>query len=59
MPVLRAYLSMPTARFVRSQFDITSTSSDDAVAADALHHPVFALTPLGSWDGGDVGSDGA
>ena len=59
VPVLRAYLSMPTERFVRSQFDITSTSSDDAVIADALHHPVFALTPLASSDGGDVGSDGA
>jgi deazaflavin-dependent oxidoreductase (nitroreductase family) len=45
-PVLRRYLSMPSARFVRRDFDVTSTSDDAAIAADAVHHPVFALTPV-------------
>jgi deazaflavin-dependent oxidoreductase (nitroreductase family) len=45
VPVLRAYLSMPSARFVRHDFDITPDSPDDATAAEAARHPVFALTP--------------
>jgi hypothetical protein len=45
-PVLRAYLSMPSERFVRRDFDITAASSDDAIAAEAGRHPVFALTPV-------------
>lgn len=46
VPVLRAYLSMPSERFVRSHFDITSRSSDEAIATEASRHPVFALTPV-------------
>jgi deazaflavin-dependent oxidoreductase (nitroreductase family) len=45
IPVLRAYLSMPSARFVQHDFDITSDSTDEAFALEALRHPVFALTP--------------
>ena len=45
-PVLRAYLSMPTHWVVRRHFDITKRSSDDAIAAEADQHPVFALTPI-------------
>jgi deazaflavin-dependent oxidoreductase (nitroreductase family) len=43
--VLRAYLSMPSERFVRHDFDVTADSSDDDIAAEAPRHPVFALTP--------------
>lgn len=42
-PVLRAYLSMPSERFVRRDFDVTATSDDAAIAAEAPRHPVFAL----------------
>jgi deazaflavin-dependent oxidoreductase (nitroreductase family) len=42
--VLRAYLSMPSERFVRSKFAITKRSSDEAIAAEAPRHPVFVLT---------------
>jgi deazaflavin-dependent oxidoreductase (nitroreductase family) len=45
-PVLRRYLSMPSARFVRRDFDVSSTSDDAAIAAEAMRHPVFALTPV-------------
>jgi deazaflavin-dependent oxidoreductase (nitroreductase family) len=45
VPVLREYLSMPSERFVRRDFDITSDSTDDAIAMEAPRHPVFALTP--------------
>jgi deazaflavin-dependent oxidoreductase (nitroreductase family) len=45
VPVLRRYLSMPSERFVRSLFDVTARSSDEAIAAEAPRHPVFALTP--------------
>ena len=44
VPVLRAYLSMPSERFVRRDFEVTSTSTDEAVEAEAGRHPVFALT---------------
>jgi deazaflavin-dependent oxidoreductase (nitroreductase family) len=46
VPVLRTYLSMPSERFVRRDFDITSGSSDEAIAGEAPRHPVFALTPV-------------
>jgi deazaflavin-dependent oxidoreductase (nitroreductase family) len=42
-PVLRAYLTMPSRWFVRSRFDVTKSSSDEAIAAEADQHPVFAL----------------
>jgi deazaflavin-dependent oxidoreductase (nitroreductase family) len=45
-PVLRRYLSMPSARFVRRDFDVSATSDDAAIAAEAPSHPVFALTPV-------------
>ena len=45
-PVLRAYLTMPTHWVVRRHFDVTKRSSDDAIAAEADQHPVFALSPL-------------
>jgi deazaflavin-dependent oxidoreductase (nitroreductase family) len=48
--VLRAYLSMPSERFVRKEFDITKHSSDEAIAAEAPRHPVFVLTPLSDSD---------
>jgi deazaflavin-dependent oxidoreductase (nitroreductase family) len=51
VPILRAYLSMPSARFVRREFDVTARSSDDAIAAEAPRHPVFALTPADPDDG--------
>ena len=44
VPVLRTYLSMPSAKFVRKDFDITAGSSDTEIAAEAPRHPVFALT---------------
>jgi deazaflavin-dependent oxidoreductase (nitroreductase family) len=43
VPVLRAYLSMPSERFVRGDFEVTAASSDEAIAAEASRHPVFAL----------------
>ena len=45
VPILRAYLSMPSERFVRHDFDVASDSSDEAIATEASRHPVFALTP--------------
>jgi deazaflavin-dependent oxidoreductase (nitroreductase family) len=45
-PVLRAYLTMPSHWVVRRHFDVTKRSSDDAIAAEADRHPVFALTPV-------------
>jgi deazaflavin-dependent oxidoreductase (nitroreductase family) len=44
--VLRDYLSMPSERFVRRDFEVTKSSSDEAIAAEAHRHPVFALTPV-------------
>jgi deazaflavin-dependent oxidoreductase (nitroreductase family) len=44
-PVLRTYLAMPTSLFVRRHFDVTASSSDEAIAAEAARHPTFALTP--------------
>jgi deazaflavin-dependent oxidoreductase (nitroreductase family) len=43
VPVLRDYLSMPSARYVRDYFDVTADSPDEAIAAEAPRHPVFAL----------------
>lgn len=43
VPVLRDYLSMPSARFVQDYFDVTADSPDEAIAAEAPRHPVFAL----------------
>jgi len=45
VPVLRTYLSMPSERFVRKDFDVTARSSDAEIEAEAARHPVFALTP--------------
>src|SRR3954471_9362065 len=46
VPVLRAYLAMkPAGRFIRSYFDVTAHSTDEAIIRDAPHHPVFELTP--------------
>jgi deazaflavin-dependent oxidoreductase (nitroreductase family) len=45
LPVLRAYLNMPTARYVRKLFEASATSTDDVFAHDAQHHPVFEATP--------------
>jgi deazaflavin-dependent oxidoreductase (nitroreductase family) len=47
VPILRAYLSMPSARFVRRHFDVSADSTDEAIAAEAPRHPTFALTPVG------------
>jgi deazaflavin-dependent oxidoreductase (nitroreductase family) len=47
VPVLRRYLAIkPAGRFVKAYFDITPESPDDAIAAEAPRHPVFALRPL-------------
>jgi deazaflavin-dependent oxidoreductase (nitroreductase family) len=46
VPVLRAYLSMPSERFVRRDFDVTARSSDVELAREAPRHPVFELTPV-------------
>ena len=46
VPVLRTYLSMPSERFVRGRFDVTTDSTDEAIAAEAPRHPVFALTAI-------------
>jgi deazaflavin-dependent oxidoreductase (nitroreductase family) len=45
VPILRAYLSMPSERFVRGHFVVTSASTDETIADEAPRHPVFALTP--------------
>jgi deazaflavin-dependent oxidoreductase (nitroreductase family) len=45
VPVIRAYLSMPSERFVRKDFRVTAGSTDDEIAREAPEHPVFALTP--------------
>jgi len=45
-PVLREYLTLPTHWVVRRHFDVTKRSSDEAIAAEADQHPVFALTPV-------------
>ena len=42
-PILRAYLGK--IRVVRPYFDVTPTSSLEAFAAEAHHHPVFRLEP--------------
>jgi deazaflavin-dependent oxidoreductase (nitroreductase family) len=44
--VLRTYLSMPSERFVRKDFSITSRSTDADIAAEAPRHPVFSLSPV-------------
>jgi deazaflavin-dependent oxidoreductase (nitroreductase family) len=44
--VLREYLSMPSERFVRRNFEVTKASSHEAISAEAPRHPVFALTPV-------------
>lgn len=46
VPVLRAYLSMPSERFVRRDFAVKAASSDAAILDEAARHPVFALTPM-------------
>lgn len=47
VPVLRRYLGMkPAGRFVKAYFDVTPDASDEAFAAEAPAHPVFALTPV-------------
>ena len=59
-PVLRAYLSMPSERFVRRDFDVTATSDDAALAAEAPRHPVFALVGVDAphaGEGADEGTD--
>jgi deazaflavin-dependent oxidoreductase (nitroreductase family) len=56
VPVLRDYLSMRTARYVGDYFDVSSSSSDEAIAAEAARHPVFALTPAGRTANRTVGS---
>jgi deazaflavin-dependent oxidoreductase (nitroreductase family) len=45
VPVLRDYLSMRTGRYVKDYFDVSPSSSAEAIAAEAARHPVFALTP--------------
>ena len=46
VPVLRRYLAMkPAGRFVKAYFDVDPSSPDEAIAAEAPRHPVFALTP--------------
>ena len=46
VPVLRRYLSMPSERFVRRDFDVTSESTDAEIEREAPRHPVFSLTPV-------------
>jgi hypothetical protein len=36
----------PGGALVAVDFDVTSASSDDAIAAEAGRHPVFELTPV-------------
>ncbi len=50
VPVLRTYLSMRTALFVRRRFGVTPDSTDDAIAADAPAHPTFELVPAPDHD---------
>jgi len=45
-PVLREYLTLPTHWVVCRHFDVTKRSPDEAIAAEADQHPVFALTPV-------------
>jgi deazaflavin-dependent oxidoreductase (nitroreductase family) len=45
VPVLRQYLSMPSRFFVRRYFEVNAKSPDDVIAAEAVRHPVFELTP--------------
>jgi deazaflavin-dependent oxidoreductase (nitroreductase family) len=47
VPVIREYLSMPSERFVRKDFDVTAESSAAAIETEAPRHPVFELTPVG------------
>jgi deazaflavin-dependent oxidoreductase (nitroreductase family) len=48
VPVLRHYLAMkPAGRFVKAYFDVAPDASDEAFAAEAPRHPVFALTDPG------------
>ena len=45
VPVLRRYLAMkPVGKYVGAYFDVTPDGSDEALAAEAPRHPVFALT---------------
>ena len=44
--VIRTYLSMPSERFVRDDFEVTRGSTDEAIAAEAPRHPTFALDPV-------------
>jgi deazaflavin-dependent oxidoreductase (nitroreductase family) len=46
VPILRQYLSVPSERFVRKDFDVNARSTDQAIASAAAKHPVFELTPL-------------
>jgi deazaflavin-dependent oxidoreductase (nitroreductase family) len=47
VPVLREYLSLkPAGKYVKAYFDVDPDSSDEALAAEAPHHPVFQLHPL-------------
>jgi deazaflavin-dependent oxidoreductase (nitroreductase family) len=47
VPVLRRYLAMkPAGRIVKPYFDVDPSSSDEAFAAEAPRHPVFALTAV-------------
>jgi hypothetical protein len=48
--VIRAYLSMRTALFVRRRFAVTPDSTDQAIAADAVAHPTFELVPIAAPD---------
>jgi deazaflavin-dependent oxidoreductase (nitroreductase family) len=46
VPVLRRYLAQkPVGRYVGEYFDVTPDASDEAFAAEAPRHPVFALRP--------------
>jgi deazaflavin-dependent oxidoreductase (nitroreductase family) len=46
VPVLRAYLSMPSARYVAGDVQVTADASDEEIAAEAERLPTFALTPV-------------
>ena len=46
VPVLRRYLALPARFFVRRHVEVTKASSDEAIAAEAAHIPVFELTPM-------------
>lgn len=46
VPVLREYLAHKAVRQrVQDYFDVTPESTDEEIADEAPHHPVFALTP--------------